>query len=219
VTFNSDDMNGQCLVVQYNYRSEISYLTMTMDHLKTALEAILVGDRPILSVTVEDGSLPALGLQLKGRGLVSRSASYVVPNARIRIVGLDDMKYQASLLNQFGAAYGTKLERYARITREKSNIGWDNLIMDEGFWDTDIEDRALDFLPRLFDAVMGRWFCTLPTHDAAYNLVDYKRYGGMCPEHPEYPLEYKGVTDDQMRSGPCEAESLFTTVAEAPEEL
>jgi len=122
------------------------------------------------------------------------------------------------MLNRYGAAYDTKLEKFARRARDKSTIGWDNLVLDEGLWEVDVDDRALDFLPRLWDPVFGRWFCPHPADEGYYDLQEYRKYEGRCPTHG-FELVYVGLPRDQIKSGICEAEALYADVVAVEEEL
>jgi hypothetical protein len=219
VTFLDHDLDYECVFASYAYRRSIEHSTMTMGELKAELEAIRVGDEQLLTVAVADDTTPASWLMIGGREAILWGRVHYTPSVNLRVKPLDDQRWQKSLLNRFGAAYGTKLERFARITREKSSVGWDNLVLDEGFWDVDPDDRSLDFLPRLFDAVFGRWYCTHPSHDATYSLWDYLRYGGKCPIHTHLSLVYKGVPSTAVQSGPGTADSLLAFAEEYPEEL
>jgi len=217
VTFVDDDLNGQWTTARYNYRAAIALEGITLTALKTKLEAVQVGGASILEVSVEDGALPAMGLMRCGRGLLNRTWAYLAC-ARCRVAPLDNPTFQASLLNSFGTSIGTKLERYARIARAGSNIGWDNLILDEGLWDSEAEVRALDFLPRLFDAAIGRWFCKHPMCTEVYDLDRAKKFGRHCWCHCE-ALEYQGMSRELLTSGVIGQDSLLTSVVETAEEI
>jgi hypothetical protein len=218
VVFSDDELNGTWVTVQYPYRYRIDHRAMTLGQLETALEAITIGGQQVLDVVVSDPSLPATGLMRQGRDLLSNNYQYVT-HARSQVTPLDDQEWQKSLYNVFGGAYGTSLERFARRAAERSNLGWDNLILDEGYWDIDVENDVLDFLPRLWDPVFGRWRCTQPDSGEYYTLLDYKKYNGYCPNHPGQPLVFVGVPLPDIKSGVCESDSLYGVVAEVAEEL
>jgi len=218
VVFTDDELNGTWVTAHYPYRYRIDYRGMNLGELKTALEAITVGGQQLLDVTVSNSSLPTLGLMRQGRDQLSRSYQYI-SHAMVQVTPLDDRVWQKSLYNVFGGAYGTKLERYAHKAAERSNLGWDNLVLDEGYWDVDVENDTLDFLPRLWDPVFGRWRCALASSSEYYTLVDYKKYNGYCPNHPGQPLIFVGVPLPDIKSGICEAGSLYGTAAEVAEEL
>jgi hypothetical protein len=218
VTFDSTEYNGSWVVARYAYRYSIDYRTLTLAELQTQLEAITVGGAQLLEVEVEDGTLIAYGLMRWGRRLLDDSYTYV-PQARVQVTGLDDKDYQESLLNALGTAFDTKLEEFARRSTERSNLGWDNLILDEGLWDEDADTRAIDFLPRLFDAVFGRWYCTDPTDGNTYTLDDYRLYNGYCPNHPTSQLKYRGVDEELVHSGVGAPDDLTPTAEEVTEEL
>lgn len=218
VTFRDDDLNATWVTVTYPYRQLIDHRALTMGELETQLEAVQLSGQGILDVEVSDPTAPAFGLMQVGRIPLDRSW-VAIPGSRVRVTGLDDKAFQQSLLNAFGAAYDSKLERYARAARAKSNIGWDNLVLDEGLWDTDATTRGLDYLPRLFDAVFGRWYCTHPGHATTFNLVEVNRHGGRCPDHPSSQLLYAGVDREQIKSGIGEGDALYSVVDEVPEEL
>jgi hypothetical protein len=218
VIFDTDAYNSSWIVARYPYRHAIDHRALTIGALKTQLEAITVGGAQLLEVDVADESLLAYGLMRWGRRLLDDSYTYI-PHARAQVTGLDDKDYQESLLNTFGTAFGTKLEQFARKSAEKSNIGWDNLILDEGIWDDDADNRALDFLPRLFDAVFGRWHCTDPNDAEVYTLRDYRLYNGRCPIHPVSELVYRGVDKELVHSGVGAPDDLTPTAEEVTEEL
>lgn len=218
VVFNDDELNGSWVTAHYPYRYRIDHRGLNLGQLKTLIEAITIGGEQILDVVVSDSTLPALGLMRQGRDLITTAYSYV-PHAMCQVTPLDDVEWQRSLYNVFGGAYGTNLERYARAASERSNIGWDNLVLDEGLWDTDIDKRALDYLPRLWDPVFGRWHCSLPSCGRYYNLVEFKRYNGFCQIHVDSPLIYLGVAPRDIKSGICEDDSLYGVTLKVAEEL
>lgn len=218
VTFDDDELNGSWVTAHYPYRYRVDHRGLNLGQLKAALDAITIGGEKVLDITVSDSSLNALGLMRQGRNLVTADYQYV-PHTRTQVTSLDDREWQRSLYNVFGAAYGTKLERYARKAAERSTLGWDNLILDEGYWDVDVENDTLDFLPRLWDPVFGRWRCTLASSQEYYNLVEYKKHSGYCPNHPGQPLIFVGVDLPDIKSGVCEAGSLYGVAAEVAEEM
>lgn len=218
VTFKDDDLAGKWVVVEYPYYHRVAYRSLTLGQLKTQLESVSIGGEQLLEVAVSDPNLGAIGLLMTRFNRLTKD--YLsIPRARVWAIGLDDKRWQESLLNSFGAAYGTQLELWARKSRQRSNIGWDNLTLDEGLWDIDADQRALDFLPRLHDPVFGRWHCTLPDHAATYRLLDYRKYGGYCPVHADYPLEYRGVKKEDIQSGTGSSGDLLLRTAEVTEEL
>jgi hypothetical protein len=217
ITFEDDDLSGSWIILQYPYRYRIEHKAMTMAQLKTALEAIQIGGTSLLEVTHSDAALLAGGLIHRGRLGVTRDWSYI-PHARVQVTGLENYEFQQSMLNQFGAGYDTKLELYARRAAEKSTIGWDNLILDEGLWDVGLKDGSYDYLPRLFDAVFGRWTCDTPTCTTWYTLYGYKRCNGVCPVCG-YALKYYGIPEGYIKSGICEPGSLLVKSGEFEEEL
>lgn len=217
VTFVDDDLNGLWTATRYNYRAALGLDGLTLAGLKTQIEAIQIGGAAILEVSTDDGALPAMGMVRCGRGLLNRTWAHVAC-ARCRIAPLDNPVFQASLLNSFDTAIGTKLERYARIARAGSNLGWDNLILDEGLWDSEAEVRALDFLPRLFDAAYGRWACRHPRCTEVYDLDRAKKFGRHCWCHCE-ELDYQGLSRELLASGVIGQDSLFATVVEDTEGL
>lgn len=218
VTFKDDELNGTWVTAHYPYRHRIDHRGLTLGELKTQLEALTIGGQQLLDVVVSDSSLPTLGLMRQGRDLLSREYQYI-SHAMVQVTPLDDREWQESLYNVFGGAYNTKLERYAHKAAERSTLGWDNLILDEGYWDVDVENDTLDFLPRLWDPVFGRWRCTQPDSGEYYTLVDFKKYNGYCPNHPGLPMIFVGVELPDIDSGICEADSLYGTAVEVAEEL
>lgn len=217
VTFTDDELNGTWVSASYPYRSGIAYQGMDLSELATAIAAVQVGGQALIDVVVSSGSLTAAGLRKFGRTLLTRGWFYI-PHAGVQVVPLDDRHYQQSLLNRYGAAYDTKLERYARRARERSTIGWDNLVLDEGLWDVGVDDRALDFLPRLWDPVFGRWFCQNPTCERYFDLWEYWEYNGRCPIHG-VELKYMGLPREEIKSGICESASLYADAVAVEEEL
>lgn len=218
ITFDSDDFNRNWVVARYPYRYSIDHRALTLTQLKTQLEAITVGGAQLLDVTVDTGTLTAYGLMRVYRQLLTDEDLHI-QHARVQVTGLDNKDWQESLLNSFGTAHGTKLETYARRSAEKSNIGWDNLILDEGIWDEDADNRALDYLPRLWDAVFGRWYCNYPGCTAVYNLLEYRLWNGYCPIHPESALVYRGVAEELIQSGVGAPDDLYAISEEIPEEI
>jgi len=219
LTFADDDLNGTWVTLHYTYRHRIDHQTLNLGELKTILEALSIGGTQLLEVQVTDETLSCIGLMRHGRDVLNTEDVTYVAHARVQVTSLENREYQQSLLNRFGAAYGTKLEQYARRVRQKSNMGWDELILDEGMWDVDANQGAVDFLPRLYDAVFGRWRCTKPDSTETYNLKEYRLCNGYCPSHPTYPMEYMGVTLEKIKSGPVESDSLFAGALEVEEEL
>ena len=219
MTFTDDELAGLWISIHYPYRARIDYREMDLDELALAIQGVMVGGEALLEANVATGtgSLAATGLHRIGRTLMTTDWQYW-DHARVQVTPLDDRYYQQSMLNRYGAAYDTKLEKFARRARDKSTIGWDNLVLDEGLWEVDVDDRALDFLPRLWDPVFGRWFCPHPADEGYYDLQEYRKYEGRCPTHG-FELVYVGLPRDQIKSGICEAEALYADVVAVEEEL
>lgn len=217
VTFKNDDYNGEWVTAHYPYRARIDHRSLTIDELITQIGSITSSGQEILECSTADGMLSAIGLMQIGRQPLTRNWTYV-SHSNVRVVGLDNLEYQYSLLNRYGGAYDTKLERAARIAVARSNIGWDNLMLDEGLWDVETENRALDFLPRLMDPVFGRWFCTDPGCTRYFDRNDYRKFNGVCPEH-EKPMEWIGTNEKHIKTGVAAEDSLYTAVKEILEEL
>lgn len=216
VRLDTDEYNGSWLIARYPYRYRIDHTGLTLSQLETQLESIQVGGAQLLDVAVASGTLAAFGLMRYARRQLDDE--YIdIPHARVQVTGLDNKEWQESLLNSFGTAHFTKLERFARRSAEKSNMGWDNLVLDEGIWDDDADNRALDFLPRLYDAVFGRWYCDHPGC-TTYNLLEYRRHGGLCPTHG-VGLMYLGVDEELVHSGVGGTDDLYATSEEVAEEL
>lgn len=219
ITFGDDELNGDWVTVHYPYRYRIDHRGLTMIQLEALLEAVTVGGQQMLDVTVADGTLPTLGLSRQGRTLMLPSEYRYIEHAMCQVTPLDNREWQESLYNTFGAAYGTKLEQYARKAAERSNLGWDNLVLDEGFWDVETENEVLDYLPRLWDPVFGRWRCSQASCTNYYNFDEYRKYNGYCPDHPTQQLVYVGVKQQDIKSGICEEGSLYATMVAVDEEL
>ena len=109
--------------------------------------------------------------------------------------------YRQFLLNAYGGAYGTKIQAWANEINSKTGILWKDTKLDKHYWNIIPESiQTFGTLPHLWDNFRGHWDCKDPLHDPRYNIKDFLRYGGVCPEDST-ELEYRGILRDEFQSG------------------
>lgn len=162
---------GEWITVYYRYVELINIRTITLQQLKTAVEAVVDSlARPIFSVTLNAvTTLPASGLVQFGKSSPTTVNNLVTDFSHIRIVELHDQEFKNSYLSD-GHLYGTQVYKWAKYIRQKANYTWKNIQLDVDIWDPTGGNFALDFLPHLFDTRTEYW-----TNEAG-TIIDYKKY-------------------------------------------
>ena len=212
IKLTTTEYRGEKLRVSYYY-TYVTYLyEKTLEDLMIELEAIVVDGRYLFECAVRDPQWPAAGLFQTPYPLRIQSAYRQFWWSRLRVRELHNEWFRDYILNDYDAAWGTKLEGWAKEIESKTSILWKDTQLDEHYWNVIPEHvRSFGTLPHLFDCFRGHWNCSNPTHNPRYTMKDYLRYSGTCPIH-SVPLTYKGVKRDEFQSGTGTRDDLLVSL-------
>jgi len=215
VRFTSQDYDRSWVWVRYKYRTSFSR-SGNVGSVRDFLNSISVYGQQLFTASAIDANKNESGLYQTAPNTVSSSTNPTYIHwGPVQIYDLHDKRFRDSLLNTYGAAYGTLLQAWAKTISKKSKFGWDGVILDVDMWDPLYKRRDNAVLPHLMDSHRGHWRCADPTDTTRYTYSQYRAYSGMCPNHPNRSLEYVGVQDNQWHSGVGGESDLMITGLEA----
>ena len=215
VRFISTDYNHRWVWVRYKYRHSM-LRAGNLGSIEDWLESIQVAGETLFTVVVPDRTKNEAGLCQRALVTVGDSDNPIeIDWNPVQVYNLHDRRFRDSLLNIYGAAYGTLLSAWAKTIAKKSKFGWDGVILDVDMWDPLYKKRDNATLPHLSDPYRCYWVCSDPSDTNRYTRSQYVGYGGKCPNHPSENLRYHGVYANQWQSGVGGADDLLVTGLEA----
>jgi hypothetical protein len=223
IRFRTPEYNGRKAFIDYRYVVEVETAGLTLNGLKTALEAVTVQGEQLITATVESGAgaLSAEGLDFFPPVVMANFKridfegveveGVPVRWSPVRIFALQDPEFLAIHENEFGNLFQTKVDGWSKQLNAQLNVLWEQAIADRSIWFDRSMLQGHASLPATTDLPKLFWRSTRTGQ--RYTTRQYVALSGLCP-YDGSRLIQEGVPIGNFRSGVSPGLDLKVRISE-----